>query len=403
MRLYWIWLAHHPKLNNVEKGRLAEYFQDAESLYFSSPDRDPLPEELAEPAARAVADRSLEEAERTLESCAREGLSILTWADEQYPRRLKAIADPPLVLYYKGKLPALDAMPAVGVVGTRKASAYGLSMARKLGYQLGKCGAAVVSGMALGVDARAMEGALAAKAPVVGVLGCGAEQVYPKQNRELFADTERFGCIVSEYPPGTPPNKWNFPQRNRIISGLCNGILVVEAPDHSGSLITARRAAEQGRDVFVVPGNVDLPGFAGSYRLLREGATPASCGYDVVCEYERLYPGCVIRDDSAVPEPEEGEKQGYLPEKTGIAGPSDRKKGIDKQSPPPYSDQERPKAKLTPDEERIVDTLMDGERLADDVIAETGLSTGKMLALMTVLELKGIIKRLPGKRLILNK
>ena len=176
------------------------------------------------------------------------------------------------------------------MVGTRHASPYGMTTAKKMGYQITKCGGIVVSGMAYGIDGMAMKGALTAGAPVVGILGCGAEMVYPPSNRPLFSDVENYGCIMSEFPPGTPPVKWNFPKRNRIISGMSCGVLVVEAPEKSGALITARCAADQGRDVFVVPGNIDVPTFVGSNRLLRDGAIAVSSGWDILSEYQMQFP-----------------------------------------------------------------------------------------------------------------
>ena len=407
MHTYWLWLALHPELSEQEKGKLLRCDINPEDLFF--PDREgTFPEELTDLIKKARSSRDLKAAEQILTRCAREGIRILTLEDERYPVRLKNIPDPPLVLYYKGTLPDLDAVPAIGVVGTRKASAYGMTTARQLGWQIAKCGGAVVSGLAMGIDGAAMEGALMAGGIVVGVLGCGPEQIYPKSNRSLFAQVEDDGCILSEYPPGTPPNKWNFPRRNRIISGLCSGVLIVEAPEKSGSLITARLAGEQGRDVFVVPGNVDLPSFAGSYRLLREGATPVNSGWDILCEYESLYPDKLRRDMTSIPRERMEEKVAQpqiKPQKTANRRPEgekERKKTIDKASPTPYIDLNETLPKLTQEERALVSALRAGPRQADDVIAETGLTTGKFLAAMTMLEIKGIVKRLPGKRIQLK-
>ena len=411
MRLYWIWFAHHPGLNDREKAMLLEHFRDPEELFFAEGRKD-IPEELEPLVRKALGSRDLTQAESILERCAREDIDILTFGQKEYPQRLKNIPDPPMVLYCRGTLPQVDELPTVGIVGTRHASAYGLNTARKMGYQIARCGAAVVSGIAVGIDAMAMRGALAGDGPVIGVLGCGVELVYPKSNRALFEDTERFGCILSEFIPGTPPLKRNFPKRNRIISGLSCGVLVVEAPEISGSLITARQAAEQGRDVFVVPGNVDVPSFAGSYRLLREGATPVSCGWDVVSEYTARFPDHVRKDMSEMPGGSGFAQWERVPARVaqrasspvpapGSPGESD-KKDIDKESSGLYSDVNKQMPKLTADEKQIADALKGGPRLVDDVIAETGLTTGRMLAGMTMLELKGLLKRLPGKRIALN-
>lgn len=397
MSVYWIWLSQHPELTEQEKQALAKCCPSPEDLYFT--DREgPWTEELAETVRKARSFRDLQAAEKILGACARGSIRILTLGDDNYPRRLKNIPDPPLVLYYKGILPDLDALPAIGVVGTRKASAYGVSTARQLGYQIVRCGGAVVSGMAMGIDAAAMDGALQAGGPVVGVLGCGPDRVYPKANKWLFEAMKEY-CILSEYPPGTPPNKWNFPRRNRIISGLSSGVLVVEAPERSGSLITAHLAAEQGRDVFAVPGNVDLPGFTGSCQLLREGAVPVASGWDVVCEYERLYPGKLRADMSSVPVGAP-RTEAPAPVKTAqktVAQMPPPKKDIDKAPPRPYIDLNEMLPKLSEDERALVEALRNGPRQADDVIAGTGMTTGKFLATMTTLEIRGIVKRLPGK------
>jgi len=422
MLIHWIWLAHRPGLTDWAKVELLQHFQDPEDIYFADSGAFFHMEGFSREMAEALADKDLRPARKILDDCSRCRLSILTYRDAAYPARLKNIADPPLVLYYKGQLPEFDAYPVIGVVGTRQASAYGLSTAKRMGYRIARCGGIVVSGMAKGIDAMAMSGALAAGAKTVGVLGCGADIVYPLSNRELFRDVEDYGCILSEFAPGTEPSKWSFPRRNRIISGLSNGVLVVEAPEKSGALITAHLAAEQGRDVFVIPGNIDQPGFVGSNRLLRDGAIAVSSGWDILSEYEGLYPDKIRMDtgpegQTACPEEaaaaaEAGQKtapasaqKSRIPEKKTDPKEKSGEKIIDKEAPTAYSDVNAILAGLSSNERKIVLALQDGERLVDDVIAETGLTTGKLLACLTMLELKGIIKRLSGKRiiLILNK
>ena len=416
MLIHWIWLAHRPGLNDRMKVCLLQHFRDPEEIFFADRDAFDHIEGMSEDAKASLADKELITAEQILEDCNREKLHILTYQDAAYPVRLKNIADPPIVLYYKGRLPEFDALPVIGVVGTRRASAYGLQTAKRMGYQIGKCGGIVVSGMAYGIDGMAMAGALTAGQVTVGVLGCGADIVYPLSNRALFRDVETYGCILSEFPPGTPPAKWTFPKRNRIISGLSCGVLVVEAPEKSGALITARLAADQGRDVFAVPGNIDIPTFEGSNRLIRDGAIMVSSGWDVVSEYEGLYPDKIRRADMAVHQtayPDELRKQEEqiplkVAQKAEIPGKKKplkkelEKKDIDKAASTPYSDVNTILSGLSPEGQKIVLCLKDGEKLVDDVIAETGLTTGKLLALLTMLELKGIIKRLPGKRITLK-
>ena len=419
MLAHWIWLAHRPGVNDRMKAQLLQHFQDPEDIYYADSEAVTHIEGITEEAAAALQDKDLTAAEEILEACDRAKLHILTYRDAAYPSGLKNIPDPPVVLYYKGQLPDLDALPVIGVVGTRNASAYGLTTAKRMGYQIGKCGGIVVSGMAYGIDGMAMAGALTAGQKVVGVLGCGADIVYPLSNRALFRDVEQYGCILSEFPPGYPPGKWTFPKRNRIISGLSNGVLVIEAPEKSGALITARLAAEQGRDVFAVPGNIDMPSFIGSNRLLRDGAIMVSSGWDVLSEYTALYPDKIHKDNGPSHQrayPDEVSKaasereqpmpkvaqKAVIPKENANLKKNLEKKSIDKEASTAYSDVNAILPKLSEDERKIVSAIQSGERLVDDVIAETGLTTGKMLASLTMLELKGVLRRLPGKRISLK-
>lgn len=382
MPIYWLWLATRAKLQTKEMLALLEHFGSAEDIYFLSENDYPATLELSADAVKTLGDKDLKVPEKIMADCDRKGIRILTWDDSHYPNRLKNIYDPPLVLYYKGKLPHFDDLPAIGVVGTRNASAYGLSTAQKLGSEIADCGGIVVSGMAMGVDAMATHGALIQSGFAVGVLGCGVDRVYPACNAQLFRRMEQSGCLISEYPPGTKPDKWNFPRRNRIISGLSCGIVVVEAPLKSGSLITARQALEQGRDVFVVPGNIDIPTFQGSYALLREGAIAISSGWEVLSEYEQLYPEWICQAPAAE------EK----------AAPAD-KKVVDNGKNQAYSDVEIPADDLSDDEKAVLSQL-DGEMLMDNLIAGTGLSTPAVMAAVTLLEIKGLVVTLPGGRVI---
>ena len=419
MLLHWIWLAHRPGLGDRMKVRLLQHFRDPEDIYFADGESYRHVEGMTAEASEALKEKDLSAAEKILDTCRREGLHLLTFQDAAYPSKLKNISDPPILLYYKGTLPDFDASPMIGVVGTRKASAYGMQTAKRMGYQIAKCGGIVVSGMAYGIDGMAMSGALTAGKMTVGVLGCGADIVYPLSNRALFRDVESYGCILSEFAPGTQPAKWTFPKRNRIISGLSNGVLVVEAPEGSGALITANHALEQGRDVFVVPGNIDQPGFVGSHRLLRDGATLVSSGWDILSEYQALYPDRIQREERpshlrVYPDELEklladGEKttakvaqKRVLPEKRKPLKKILEKKSIDNSPSEAYSDVNTVLPKLSDEEQQIVNILSSGERLVDDVIAETGLTTGKLLAMLTMLELKGVVKRLPGKRITLK-
>lgn len=412
MLIHWIWFATRPGVSDRARAELLRHFQDAEDIYFADSGAYAVAEGLSEDAAASLCDKNLTQAEAILEDCNRKQIHILTWRDAAYPGRLRNISDPPVVLYYKGRLPDFDGSPLISVVGTRSASSYGLTIAKRMGYQIAACGGVVVSGMAYGIDGMAMRGALSAGASVIGVLGCGVDIVYPLSNRALFADTEQAGCILSEFAPGTPPQKWNFPKRNRLISGLSCGVLIVEAPEKSGALITAAQAAEQGRDVFVVPGNIDMPSCTGSNALLRDGAIAVSSGWDVLSEYAAQYPEKIRRDktpgkQTAYPDEvaavaqENTLKVAQKPKKP-TAKAEKMKKEIDKREPCQYSDAERKRPALQGDEAKIVALLEQGMELVDHIIAETGMAAGAVLAVLTMLEVKGVITRLPGKRVKLK-
>ncbi len=419
MLAHWIWLATRPHISDRIKAELVRHFRDPETIYFADEENFREIEGLTAEGYVSLQDKSLRDAEKILEDCRRENVGILTYQDAAYPARLKNISDPPLVFYYKGNLPDFDGNPLIGVVGTRKASAYGLTVAKRMGYQIARCGGIVVSGMAFGIDGLAMQGALTAGMPVVGILGCGPDLVYPVSNRALFRDTEKYGCVLSEFPPGTPPYGWNFPRRNRIISGMSCGVLVVEAPEKSGALITAELALEQGRDVFAVPGNIDVPTFVGSNRLIREGAIMVSHGWDILSEYQARFPDKIRKDTEstlvqAYPDEVRKAAQQEKPErkvaqKPSIPGKNRPKKHkeekivIDKRETSPYSDVNDTLPRLSDEERKIVSALQNGERLVDDVIAETALPAGKVLATLTLLEVKGVVKRLPGRYICLKR
>lgn len=410
MLVHWIWFATRTGMGDKMKNVLLSHFEDPEAIYFAPELEFERFEDLSPAAVECMMDKDLSECQQILQRCTDENIHILTFRDAAYPNRLKNIPDPPMVLYYKGRLPAFDEIPVIGIVGTRKASVYGLTAAKRMGYQIAACGGTVVSGMAAGIDAAAMKGALTAGGTVVGILGSGADVVYPASNRFLFRDAERYGCLLSEFPPGTPPAGRNFPRRNRIISGLSCGVLVVEAPEKSGALITARLSADQGRDVFVVPANIDVASAVGSNALMRDGAIPVSSGWDVMSEYRYQFPGRVRRagegakltasEDELPPEREQPLKVAEKPPKTAkkpAPKRPDRKKDIDKGENGAYSDTKKTQTALKPEEQIIVDLLANGQMLVDDVIAESGRPAGAVLATLTLLEVKGIIRRLPGR------
>ena len=329
--------------------------------------------------------------EAILETCQRKNISIMTVQDADYPDRLRQIADPPCVLYVRGKLPYMDELPVVGVVGTRKATPYGIKMAMRIGQEVTACGGCVVTGMALGVDGAAARGALMENGPVVGVLGTAIDVNYPAQNASLIDDAAAVGAVISEFPPGYPTQGANFPRRNRIISGLSCGVCVVEAPVRSGALITADLALEQGRDLFAVPGNADSPNSAGCNALLRDCARSVTSGMDILGEYVGLYPNA-IRPDAQVFVPSEKRQDASAAEKTEI----------DKPPAIPYIDVESRLAEFAEDQQAMLRCLLKGEAHIDEIISATGFSPAKVLSGMTLLVIRGAVKSHPGKRFSLN-
>jgi DNA processing protein len=286
---------------------------------------------------------------------ARRNLCVLTLADAGYPGRLREIPDPPPALFVSGQVPDL---PTVALVGSRKASGTGLECARALGGALGERGVCVVSGLALGVDAAAHEGALEAGGPTVGVLGCGIDVVYPRDNRTLFRAVEGAGALVSEYYLGEPPLGWRFPARNRVIAGLCDAVVVVEAPQKSGALITARHGAESGRDVWAVPGPLGVLECQGSNRLLADGA---SVLWDIPEFVEAYGQGAEALIDTAAPSGEQ---------------------------PVPAS--------LPEGEAAVLSGVGLEPTEVDAISGRSGLETHKVLSALALLELKGYVARGPG-------
>lgn len=402
MLTYWVWLAQL-KLPLWRKHALLQRFRDPEELYHT--DWDKLREEIDPKICNALEERDLSAARGIVEQCQDKKIQILPFDGDAYPERLRNIYEAPLVLYCRGTLPDWNAGPAIGMVGTRKASSYGLQTAMRFGKQIAACGGIVVSGGAFGIDTVAMGGAIHQGKCTVGVLGCGVDVVYPKSNASFFETVAEKGCLISEYPPGTQAYPHHFPQRNRIISGLSNGIVVVEAPAKSGALITAELAREQGRDVFSVPGNVGTDACAGSNDLLRQGAIPALTGWDVVREYESLYPRVQNRQEPPEFSAEEQQllvaQNREIPTNTKKENWSSPKKSIDNREKSAYSVPVR-LSQLTGEEQAAAALLTEKVQLMDDVIARMDMPAGKALSLLTKLTLKGVARSHPGKGISLK-
>lgn len=410
MDAYWIWLAERPGVSDRLRFALLHRFPDAEAIYSADSHQLKQVDGMTDSALASLSERDLSGANAILEECSLLDIRVLTYQSQDYPQRLKQIPDPPVVLYYKGSLPPFDDMPVIGIVGTRSCSPYGMNMAQRMGYQISACGGLVVSGMAKGGDTAAMHGALLSGSSVVAVLGCGVDVIYPAGNRSLYHETVSYGCVLSEYAPGTPPAKWTFPRRNRIISGLSCGVVVTEAPEKSGTLITAHYALEQGRDVFVVPGNVDVASCAGSNQLLRQGAIAVADGWDVLSEYAQLYPHRITKNETALrqsldaPGEQQEEKvaqKSRMPRKSTPQKSKPDKKDVDNTATTAYSDEYI--RQLSPEEQSIASAIRSGASLTDDVIARSGLPSAKALSVITRMELTGVLTRDSGKRLRLTR
>lgn len=304
-------------------------------------------------------------AEDELERAAKKGVRLITWVDDGYPALLKQIADPPLVLYVAGSAEALS-MPAVALIGTRHPTVYGRETARRLGFQLAGAGYTVVSGLANGIDTEAHTGAVQAKGRTVAVLGGALDCLFPKENAGLARQmVDLGGAVVCEYPFGRQPDRQTFPMRNRIVSGLCKGVLVVEAPHNSGTLITVNQALDQNRCVMAVPGRIDSPASQGCHMLLREGARLVTTAEEVIEELQDLIGGHARWRD-------------------GAGG-----------SPTPTAEK-RPEAVLSQDERTLIAQIETDGASVDALVRGSGFDAGKVNALLVGLQIKRLIRLLPG-------
>jgi DNA processing protein len=304
-----------------------------------------------------------------------QGLSVIAWADARYPALLRAITDPPPALFVRG---ALDDGPAVAIVGARAATAYGLAAAERLGFDLAAAGVTVVSGLARGVDGAAHRGALAAGGRTVAVLGSGPDVIYPREHRRLAAEVSARGALVSEFAPGTPPRSEQFPRRNRIISGLALGVLVVEGAEDSGALVTVDYALDQGRDVFAVPGSIFSAMSRAPHALLRQGARIVEGAADVLAELG-------LAAVPALP---------AAPDAAAAAAGSGRPAGA------PGGGEHASGGVRSADEGRLLAALAGGPLALDDLVEALGLPASRVAALVGWLEVHGLVRVLPGQMLM---
>lgn len=393
---YWIWLSTLRGIGAATAVKLLDKMGTPENIFFADKDAY-ITCGISAKDAEYLSDKSLGRAMTVMDKCKELGIRMLTLGDAEYPERLRNIFDPPVVLYIKGNLPVMDEEAAIAVAGTRNCTPYGIKTAERMGYELSRNGCVVVSGLARGIDSAAAKGALRAGGKVVGVLGCGIDIVYPPENGRLFDDVATVGAIISEYPPGTEVNGKFFPARNRILSGISAGVVIIEAPKKSGSLITAARALEQGRDVFAVPANADSIASEGSNLLIKDGAIPVLSGKDVADEYRHIYPDKLTDGRVLIPITPKAEKKLLEDELTDKKQKIKAvKKIFDKQKSEDY-DLKKPKIELTEDEKLICDAIGTECIHVNDIIERSGIPAGKVLALLTMLEIKGAVSQETGK------
>ena len=363
--LSWLALALTPGLAARLSARLLKEFGSPDEVFRAS-----LPKleacKLPGPVAQAVFKKqAFKRAEKELALTRRiDRCRLLNWTEPEYPQTLLQIYDPPVLLYVRGDAQVLT-QPSIGVVGTRRPTLYGTQMAERLGRELAARGLVIVSGLARGIDAISHQGALAVNGRAIGVLGTGVDVYYPKENRKLYDKVLERGAILSEFPLGTHPAPENFPIRNRIVAGLPLGVVIVEGAQYSGSLITARLAMEFGREVFGVPGNVTQPVSFAPNLLIKQGAKLVTNGEDVIEELPTPIRAALVKAE----QPEAQQRNLLLA------------------------------ASLNSSEKKIYELLsVDEPKHIDDIVEASGLNSSEVLATLFDLEMKGIVRQLPGKQ-----
>ncbi len=436
--LYWIWLAEACGIASKSFGRLVTRYDDPFELYRLEEEEiehlegaDPLLKER-------LGNKSLESAYSILRYCKQNKVEVVTYADPRYPARLRAIEDPPVLLYCLGKFPDVNRRLCIAAVGTRKMSEYGQETAYRIAYELASAGTVVVSGMALGIDAVCASAALEADGSTVAVLGCGVSVVYPKEHATLMKAIAKKGAVITEYPPDERPIGRNFPRRNRIISGLCQGTLIVEGAPGSGALITASLAIAQGRELFALPGKVDDNNSEGPNELIQNGAHVALQADDILHFYDFLYHDVIDYKNLSRAKRHGHAAEGAL-KKYGVASAVSRAprkrsapltetavsaetvpapaaaaprkhvtKPVTAEAPAVAVAEEPKKTPVSVDRsQEILVSLDDTSRkvlesmpldraVNPDAIAATGLDMGDVMTSLTMLELGGFVTSLPG-------
>lgn len=424
--LYWIWLSQCCLYNSGTVDRLIRIYKSPRVIYET--DHQELIDALGEKNAdlMRMQNKDLSEAQRIMDYCMLSDVGILSYSDPAYPARLRLIEDAPPVLYYKGKLPPFDGRLLVSVVGTRWMSDYGKRMAFEIAHDLARAGAIVVTGMALGIDGVASAAALAAGGKTIAVLGSGIDIIYPPEHQYLMHATIKKGVVMTEFAPGTPPERRNFPRRNRIISGLAQAVLIIEGNERSGSLITARLAEQQGRDVYALPGNADEENSQGTNLLLKNGAHPVSCADDIIKRYESLYGNRLnifnllkpvrtnvehvlseyrISSRAKKPGYARSSSEGHLERNNPPRGAKEptgqplRAKQTVNETPVNASPiNEEKLSRLDDSIVAVYRTMPQGRAVTVDEVCASGIPAGQVMTALTLLEMNKLVTSLPGGR-----
>ncbi len=399
--IYWLWLSLSLPPASPACGKLLRRFSDAERIFFAD---DGEIRRIADVTAReteVLFRRDLTDAARVLDFCERRGVGILTYADPRFPEALRGVPDPPVLLYYRGCLPDFSASFCVSTVGTRRMTDYGQRSAFHISLDLARAGATIVSGMAAGIDGVALAAALSVGRPTVAVLGSGIDICYPSEHLTLAREIVKTGCIFSEYPPGTPALPYNFPRRNRLISGLSAVTLVVEGREGSGALITARQATLQGRTVYAVPGSIDSETSGAANLLLKNGARACTSADDIIRDFEFVYTG--ILNPYLLSEPVSVRMEDALCA-VGVrsaAQPKIRRQKETKPTPKPKPAAPAPRATdifMTEKETAVFCRIPpDGDCDTESLVGD-GLGVRDVMRTLLSLEIKGAVELLPGER-----
>ena len=390
---YWIWLQTALGAG-AQTSEILAYFETPEKLYLAGSDEWRLSGLFTEKKIQALKSSTPSETAKVFKECREKGYNIITPDSDFYPDRLRELSDMPLVIYGIGDCSVLKDTVSIGIVGTRNASSYGIETAQKLSYRLAQAGATIVSGGALGIDSEAHAGAMLAKGRTFAFLGCGLSYDYLKENAALRRAITRYGAVFSEYQPFTPPSRVTFPIRNRLISGSSLGVVVIEAGVKSGSLITASRALEQGRDVFAVPGDIVRSSFDGTNHLIKNGATPVFSAEDVLGEYEFLYGDLFDIEKSREPL-NKVEYVDYRKPKAKTA--KNQAVPTEKTEKTPVKRQEI-NDDVSQEAKMVYGVLNEEPMHIDDIIRTTGMKMNIVLSSLTELELIGAVEQITGKK-----